>query len=160
MKKVINIAVAKAPVKMTVAKKPMLKYGGAKKPLRKAQDGISFKDKSEALKILNQNPRTEIVGGIDYYNKLKNQSKEFYNQTPVDKGMQRGPLDTTFEDSNIERKTNQLKYRDAAEQYVRNYDKNNPVGSLKTKPAMSINKKGGTIKKVTAKKVMVKSKKK
>ena len=130
--------------------KAYMKAGGIMKAFKKslptAQDGISFKDKSEALKILNQNPRTEIVGAIDYYNKLKNQSKEFYNQTPVDKGMQRGPLDTTFEDSNIERKTNQLKYRDAAEQYVRNYDKNNPVGTLKTKPVKSIQKKGGPIK--------------
>ena len=42
MKKVIKKVVAKAPVKKTVTKKPMMKMGGAKKPLRKAQDGTTM----------------------------------------------------------------------------------------------------------------------
>ena len=161
MKKVIKKVVAKAPVKKTVAKKP----------LRKAQDGISFKNRTEALGMLNQNPREDILKSIESSKKRKDQEKEFYNSlSPVETGRVRAPYSSADVDKDIQRNTNQLIYRDAAEKYLRENDKANPIGRLKTKAVTPIQKKGGAtkaaykkggvVKKVTAKKVMVKSKKK
>jgi hypothetical protein len=67
MKKVIKKVVAKAPVKKTVAKKPMMKYGGAKKPLRKAQDGKTVQQMTDAENLnrtLAQIPLGIYVGAF------------------------------------------------------------------------------------------------
>jgi hypothetical protein len=161
MKKTVKKVVAKAPVKKIVAKKP----------LRKAQDGISFKNRTEALGMLNQNPREDILKSIESSKKRKDQEKEFYNSLPpVEAGRVRAPYSSAGVDKDIQRNTNQLKYRDSAEKYLRENDKANPIGRLKTKVVTPIQKKGGAtkaaykkggvVKKVTAKKVMIKSKKK
>lgn len=118
-----------------------------KKSLPKAQDGETFKNRAEALRTLdNTGSRDSYLKDIkkEEANILKN--KEFYNSLPpVEAGQQRAAYNpTTFY---VDRAKQQLKLRDDAEQYLRNKDIQNPIGTLKTKPATPIQKKGGVVKK-------------
>jgi hypothetical protein len=170
MKKVIKKVVAKAPVKKTVAKKPMMKSGGAKKPLRKAQYGNTGDfdvkppaTRGEAMENLSYyGDREGLVSNVEKRKKDAMQNKAFYDSSPATPGYKKGP----FQDTDLERANAALKRRDNAEKYLRENDKANPIGRLKTKAVTPIQKKGGAtkaaykkggaVKKVTAKKPMMK----
>jgi len=211
MKKVIKKVVAKAPVKKTVAKKPMMKSGGAKKPLRKAQDGKTVQQMTDAEKkaysdmVLNSQNKEYIQAGEKGYFANKDgrvsmvdyagRSQPFYTKTIDTTGLAKGKKNFELE-RDIDRgqayydpsytpitKTAALKAinnwknqtnREKVEANKKKVEENKQkVWANANKVAVnaakyekdggatkSTYKKGGAVKKVTAKKVMVKSKKK
>ena len=144
------MATKKTTVKKATVKKPVMKRGGAKKPLRKAQYGNTGDfdvkpptTREEAMEILNYYGNREgLVSNLKKREKDAMQNKAFYDSSPATPGYKKGP----FQDLDLERANAALKRRDNAEMYLRDYDKANPIGTLKTKSATPIQKKGGATK--------------
>ena len=143
--------------------KAYMKAGGAmkafKKSLPKAQLGETFINRKEALDALrNAEARGSRDNMLRYLNNYSPEgvtarNKAFYDSlTPVEEGYVRAPFRPGNDEENklrlqYEGTKRSLAQRDAAETYLRNSDKVNPIGTLKTKPAMPIQKKGGVVKK-------------
>lgn len=157
----------KATIKKPAAKKPMMKRGGAKKPLRKAQTGTSFDDEYNRNYAKTRDADREIGDILSQRRNWSNQ--DLYNK--IRRGISDDPSDWTMTPKDRLEKYGKVINPNATDRDMAQYDKDiaafykaNPnikpyVGTLKTKPATPIQKKGG-VTKSTVKKVTVKAKRK
>jgi hypothetical protein len=139
MKKIVKKITVKSPVKKTVTKKPIMKMGGAKKSLPKAQAGkqTPFQGYMKTPGAVASDTTMKTIQG---YYPSSPEAKNPVNQKSLENAWEK----TYGQDWRGERYS--LDPNETMDQYKRR------MGPGR--------KKGGAVKKVTAKKVMVKSKKK
>ena len=123
-----------------------------KQNLKKAQDGgVNYNDYLKAKNTnLNHYTVADVQDNINHWNNRIARNKEFYNEIgPAGPGQVKAPQNNDMENRMIRLHTEQLpgaKERDNAEKTIRQWQNENPVGTLPLKPVVSVQRKGGVIK--------------
>jgi len=134
-----------------------------KKALPKAQEGLDTTNRGTVMEQFRKDNNFATQDQLKNYIKnnsiehLNARNKAFYDSLgPVEPGMVRDAYVDKPDDRHLKHAQMTLGRMQAAEKYLRDYDTANPMGRLPIRPAMPIQKKGGTVK---AKKALPKAQK-